>query len=187
VFENITELLTRKREAKAFDVLVVFSSSVAIEAGFFFLEYCLSKRNEKHLENANSFVPQLKTEYTNIETRTFEFLASQELLIPEDLKIHYYISSNQFHKMMDKLTNPALPKKNVVNLCDAIESITYIQNEKLQTEYAWQKEVFKQHKKVDKNGVVREMLLFHGTSDESIKDIINNNFHIDCQGRKEKM
>jgi hypothetical protein len=69
VFENITDLLNRKRKSEVFDVLLVFSSSVAIEAGFFLFEYYLSKRNEKQLEknNENTLVPQLKTEYTNIE------------------------------------------------------------------------------------------------------------------------
>ena len=70
----------------------------------------------------------------------FEFFPSQEHLIEEDKKIHYYIASNQFHKMITKVTNSGLSNQQVINPCDAIESITYIHNEMLETNYADQKE-----------------------------------------------
>ena len=109
----------------------------------------------------------------------YQFFPSKEHLIEEDKKIHYYIASYYFHKMLSKITNKGLPKKLIINPCDAIESITYINNEKLETDYAVQKEAFKQQNKVDQQGEVAELFLFHGTSFENIDSIITNNFLVD--------
>ena len=69
-----------------------------------------------------------------------------------------------------------------------------VHNEKLELEYANQKQVFKIKGKVNPLGNVKELLLFHGTAYENIESIIITNFHIDSspfhegtQGRKKSM
>ena len=69
------------------------------------------------------------------------------------------------------MTWAALPKKHVMNSCDAIESITYIHSHKMELEYSIQKEVFKMLGKVNPHGNVKELLLFHGTAYENIESI----------------
>ena len=73
-----------------------------------------------------------------------------------------------------------MPRKQVFNTSDAIESITYIHNAKQESAYENQKKLFKQQKKVDQDGHVRELLLFHGTAAECIESIITTNFIVDC-------
>jgi hypothetical protein len=74
---------------------------------------------------------------------------SQKHLIQEQMKMHYCNASDQFHKMLSKMTNIDLPRKQVFNPSDAIQSITNIHNEKLESAILNQKEAFKQQKKVD--------------------------------------
>ena len=129
------------------------------------------------------------------KTTKYEMIPTEEHLIDDKLRIHFYIASNQFHKMLSKMTNAALPKKYVMNSCDAIESITYIHNDKMELEYAIQKAVFKMQGKLNPHGNVKELLIFHGTAYENIESIINSNFCIDSspfqegesQGRKKSM
>ena len=111
------------------------------------------------------------------------FFPSNESLIPEDKKIHYFICSSKFHRMISKMINTALPRKLITNSCDSIESITYIENKSLEAAYEKQKEIFKHEKKVDDNNNAKEVLLFHGTAVENIDSIISNNFLIDCLPR----
>ena len=137
---------------------------------------------------------EYKINNTNV-ARKYEFFPSKEFLIPEDKKIHYFICSSKFHKMISKMTSTALPKKQVTNSYDSIESITYIKNKTLEAVYENRKEIFKHENKVDSNKNVNEVLLFHGTAIQNIESIIENNFLIDCfphtdgeeNGRKKSM
>ena len=96
-----------------------------------------------------TIVKQLKSNiYENEKTNkkimpkdatTFELVPSQEHLIDPKMRIHYYMASNQFYRMLSKMTNSSLPKKHLSNPQDAIESITYIHNENLEAEYDHQR------------------------------------------------
>merc|ERR1711892_853887 len=83
--------------------------------------------------------------------------------------------------MLSKISCSWLPRKQVYNPSDSIESITYIHNEKLEAEYLNQKEAFKYQNKTNKHGDVREIFLFHGTAMESVEGIIADNFLIDSK------
>ena len=110
----------------------------------------------------NSILSDLKQINQSIELPSFtkqEFLPSQEQLIPEEMQIHYYIASNQFHKMISKRIN--MPRKQVCNTSDAIESITYIHNAKQESAFENQKELFKQQKKVDQHGPQTSLLIVY--------------------------
>merc|ERR1712106_627246 len=81
----------------------------------------------------NPIQPNHEKEIKKIQTQ--KIFPTQELRIPEAMKLHYYIASIQFHKMITKIPNPALPRKTVINPSDAIESIIYIHNEHTEAEY----------------------------------------------------
>ena len=89
---------------------------------------------------------------------------------------HAYIAGYQFHKMMSDLPYNTVPLRKIPNVSNAIQSITYVENENLQREYENQKLTFKYQGKVDRSGNVEELLLFHGTTWSCVKEIINNNF-----------
>merc|ERR1711892_1403916 len=60
------------------------------------------------------------------------------------------------------------------------ESITYIENKELTSAYEKQKDELKQQGKVDENGKVEELLLFHGTAVSSLDSILSTNFIVDA-------
>ena len=78
--------------------------------------------------------------------------------------------------MMSDLPYNTVPLRKIPNVSNAIQSITYVENENLQREYENQKLTFKYQGKVDRSGNVEELLLFHGTTWSCVKEIINNNF-----------
>jgi len=135
-----------------------------------------------------TYIPNSYDEYNSSQTRIVqkhEFSPSCESLIPDNMKIHYFICSTKFHKMMSKMTNTSLPRKLITNSYDSIESITYIENKSIEVAYEKQMEIFKHENKVDDNNMVKEVLLFHGTAVQNIDSIINYNFLIDSLPRNE--
>ena len=75
--------------------------------------------------------------------------------------------------------DPKLPRKRIINYWDSLDSIVHINNPDLERDYNVQKQLFENQGKVDKYGMVPELLLFHGTTNESINKIADDNFLID--------
>lgn len=84
-----------------------------------------------------------------------------------------------FHQKIDKNSNNELPRKKVTNSWDSLESVVHVNNDTIEKDFNEQKKKFTREGKVDKYGKVQEVLLFHGTANESINKIIEDNFVID--------
>jgi len=67
----------------------------------------------------------------------------------------------------------------ITNAWDSLESIVYLDNGEIKDKFEEQKKIFEMEGKIDKYGKVKELLLFHGTSNESMNLIVENNFSID--------
>eukprot|EP00090_Calanus_glacialis_P021862 TRINITY_DN33717_c0_g1_i1.p1 TRINITY_DN33717_c0_g1~~TRINITY_DN33717_c0_g1_i1.p1 ORF type:complete len:721 (-),score=164.97 TRINITY_DN33717_c0_g1_i1:237-2399(-) len=124
----------------------------------------LEEANEKHQ-------PKFKS-YKFFPSRTHEF--------NKEKVIHSYIAGYQFHKMITRSSNVPVPLRTILNISEAIESITYIENNESTTTYKKQKDAFKQQGKFDKNAKVEELLLFHGTAVSSLDSILTTNFIVDA-------
>eukprot|EP00092_Neocalanus_flemingeri_P102324 GFUD01130881.1.p1 GENE.GFUD01130881.1~~GFUD01130881.1.p1 ORF type:complete len:702 (+),score=200.18 GFUD01130881.1:81-2186(+) len=112
--------------------------------------------------------------------KSYKFFPSRKHDFNMDKVIHSYIAGYQFHKMITKLSNSPVPMRTILNMSDAIESITYIENKESTEAYKKQKDVFEKQGKVDENINVEEMLLFHGTAVASLDSILNSNFIVDA-------
>ena len=133
-------------------------------------------------DSKDTIIDHLDKENGNIRPKYFtkhQIFPSQEMFVPPDQMLHYYIASNHFFKMISKPINKACFIKEISDPSEAIESITYVQNKTLEEAFENQKRRFKEEGKVDAYGNVRETLLFHGTSEESIENIIDVNFCVD--------
>ena len=110
----------------------------------------------------------------------FKFVPSRSHEFKKDKVEHAYIAGYQFYKMMSKPLDISLPKRTTSDSVDLIESITYVQNDKLTANYEKRKERFKNKGIINEFGNVQEMLLFHGTSSSSVEGILANNFIIEA-------
>ena len=110
----------------------------------------------------------------------FKFVPSRSHEFKKDKVEHAYIAGYQFYKMMSKPLDVSLPKRSTSDSVDLIESITYVQNDKLTANYEKRKERFKNKGIINEFGNVQEMLLFHGTSSSSVEGILANNFIIEA-------
>jgi len=108
------------------------------------------------------------------------FVSSEEDNYTDDPNfIHYLQTTKTFHQNIDKNSNDELPRKKVSNPWNSLNSVVYVKNETIEKTFNELKKKFAREGKVDKYGKVQELLLFHGTSNESINKIIENNFVID--------
>lgn len=115
-----------------------------------------------------------------LKYRIYKFFPSREHDFDTEKVHHSYIAGYQFHKMITKTTSAPIAMRTILNMSDAIESITYIENDEAMTKYEKQRELFKQHGKVNENGKVDEVLLFHGTAVASLDNILSSNFILDA-------
>jgi len=111
--------------------------------------------------------------------KPYKFVPSRDHEFDKDKVIHSYIAGYQFHKMISKSSNAPVPLRTILNTSDAIESITYIENNESTAAYEKQKALFKEQGKLNKDGKVDELLLFHGTAVSSIDSILSTNFVVD--------
>merc|ERR1711973_294884 len=94
--------------------------------------------------------------------------------------IFYLMATKIFYQNADKTSNdPKLPRKRIIRHWDSLDSIVHINNQDLERNYERQKQIFENEGKVDKYGNVPELLLFHGTTNENINKIVDDNFNID--------
>ena len=109
----------------------------------------------------------------------FVFLPSQEETYREPELLHYFIASKLFYQNLMRIKNPDLPRKNINNPWDALNSVVYIRNPKLETQFEAMKSKFKSEGKVNAFGNVEESMLFHGTSNEALNKIVELNFSLE--------
>ena len=112
--------------------------------------------------------------------RIYKFYPSREHDFDSDKVHHSYIAGYQFHKMITKTTSAPIAMRTILNMSDAIESITYIENDEAMVKYEKQRELFKEQGKVNDQGKVDELLLFHGTAVASLDNILSSNFVLDA-------
>jgi len=94
--------------------------------------------------------------------------------------IFYLMATKIFYQNADKSSNdPKLPRKKIIRHWDSLDSIVHINNQDLERNYENQRQLFENEGKVDKYGNVPELLLFHGTTNENINKIVEDNFNID--------
>jgi len=138
-------------------------------------DICFKPSDVKNHAVAKSDSPK---EYPKYKTYTFH--PSRKHDFNTENIVHSYIAGYQFHKMITKSTKAPVPMRKILNVNDAIESITYIENEDSKKEYEKQKELFRQRGNLDKDGKVEELLLFHGTVTANLSSIVTNNFDINA-------
>lgn len=130
-------------------------------------------------------IDQIEKELDEVNKRhqkkfeSYKFVPSREHEFDKDKVIHSYIAGYQFHKMISKSSNAPVPLRTILNTSDAIESITYIENNDSTAAYEKQKDLFKEQGKLNEDGKVDELLLFHGTAVSSIDSILSTNFIVD--------
>lgn len=140
------------------------------------------KKKKQHLKK---FVKRFKSNEQSMPAFScFKFVPSRSHEFKRDKVEHAYIAGYQFYKMMSKPLDVSLPKRTTSGSVDIIESITYVQNDRLTANYEKRKERFKKKGIIDEFGNVQEMLLFHGTSLSSVEGILANNFIIDAIPQK---
>ena len=97
------------------------------------------------------------------------------------------MAASQFYKMLLKGKYRAPP---IENLSEAISSIEYVVHQKtLETFNSKKKDFEEKRRGLNKDGKVKELLLFHGTDTSNVDSIVENNFSIDAlpYQRKKKM
>ena len=122
----------------------------------------------------------LYTKKPNNEVKFHKFLSPRANVVNTSIATHFYVSGYYFHKMIGKLPKCSLPLRRLVNLDSAIASITHIENERSTQAYENQKRKFKEEQKVEADGSVKELYLFHGTSISNLHKIATENFIIDA-------
>ena len=75
-----------------------------------------------------------------------------------------------------KIKNPALPRKIINVPWDALNSVVFIRNPRLEKKFEAMKSKFKSEGKENAFGDVEETKLFHGTSNENLNHIVEKNF-----------
>ena len=73
----------------------------------------------------------------------FVFLPSQEETYRDPELLHYFIASKLFYQNLMRIKNPDLPRKNINNPWDALNSVVYIRNPKLEIQFEAVKSKFK--------------------------------------------
>lgn len=112
--------------------------------------------------------------------RSYKFLPCRNHDFDMDKVQHSYIAGYQFHKMITKATTAPIAMRTILNMSDAIDSITYIENDETTSKYEEQRDLFVKEGKVNDTGKVEEMLLFHGTAVASLENILSSNFMLDA-------
>jgi len=100
----------------------------------------------------------------------------------------YYITCKEFYQNVNKTGSDSLPRLVTRSPWQAIKSVVHVNNPDLSREFEEEKLRLLKQGKVDEHGLVRETLLFHGSENENINIIVEENFSVDHQpqGKREK-
>ena len=129
---------------------------------------------------ANNTSEQKWQEEKNPRIRFHKLFPSRDHNFKGENSEHLYIAGYQFHKMTSNPPYRNVPLRRIPDVENAIDTITYIENETLMKTYENQRKTFQYQGKVNKQGLVNEMLLFHGTSWSCVHQIATNNFDIEA-------
>ena len=129
---------------------------------------------------ANNTSEQNQQEEKTPHIRFHKLFPSRDHNFKKENSEHLYIAGYQFHKMTSNPPYRNVPLRRIPDVEDAIDTITYIENEALIKTYESQRKTFQYQGKVNRQGLVNEMLLFHGTSWSCVHQIATNNFDIEA-------
>ena len=103
------------------------------------------------------------------------FHSTDKLDLEKKNILHYFVASSHYYKMRKERTSGLFSffSGDSNHIDDHNLTITYIQNDDLKDNY----EKIKKDKQ-EKGELYKETLLFHGTDEENIDNIFNNNFDI---------
>ena len=97
---------------------------------------------------------------------------------------HYRVAFYQFHQMAKISNSSPFPSRDISNVKDSIHSVTYIENQQNELIFEAQRKLFSRQGKLNKGGKVEERLMFHGTSEESLRRLLEENFDLDSEPRQ---
>ena len=129
-----------------------------------------------------SLIPHEKT--TN-KVKYSDFQSPIRNIYNPSIDIHFYIAAYYFYKMIESESSP-IATRRLKDLNKAIKSIEYIENERLELAYETQKRKFQEECKLEKDGKVKELFLFHGTSENAAGRISKQNFIIETESEMRK-
>jgi len=115
----------------------------------------------------------------NKSTRRVFNVNEEESFLQDPEIIHYLRASSLFYQNVEKINSEELPRKLFLEPWSSLESVVYVHNPDIEMAFETLKEKFKSEGKVDKYGNVSETLLFHGTTNESLNLIIEQNFSLE--------
>ena len=138
------------------------------------------KSMEEELEQRESEEIHREETDSKPKYRSYKFFPCRNHDFDIDKVQHSYIAGYQFHKMITKKTSAPIAMRTILNMSDAIDSITYIENDETTKRYGEQRDLFLKEGKVNDTGKVEEMLLFHGTAVASMDNILASNFLLDA-------
>jgi len=100
----------------------------------------------------------------------------------------YYIACKEFYQNINKTGSELLPRKVTRAPWQSIKSVVGLNNPSLRQQFEEERQRLGGQGKVDEHGLVRETLLFHGSENENIKIIVEENFSVAHQpgGKREK-
>jgi len=100
----------------------------------------------------------------------------------------YYIACKEFYQNINKTGSESLPRRVCRAPWQSIKSVVHLTNPALSRQFEAERARLLKERKVDEHGLVRETLLFHGSENEKINIILEENFRVDQQpgGGREK-
>jgi len=90
----------------------------------------------------------------------------------------YYIACKEFYQNINKTGSDSLPRRVTRAAWQSIKSVVHLTNPGLSQQFEVERERMLKEGKVDEHGLVRETLLFHGSENENINIIVEENFSV---------
>ena len=100
----------------------------------------------------------------------------------------YYIACKEFYQNINKTGSESLPRLVSRAPWESIKSVVHLTNPGLSQQFEEERQLLLKQRKVDEHGLVRETLLFHGSENENVNIIVEENFSVEHQpvGKREK-
>ena len=177
-------------------ILIVMANYFFVSILLYFQPYCLMKDTRRRKSNLSTTTLCILDNLLNgsqydrlsheeekprkfVNCQRFIFRPSQEESFEDPELLHYFIASKLFYQNLMMVKNQDLPRKILKDPWDSLECVVYIRNLELEFQFEAMKSKFKGEGKLNAFGDVAETLLFHGTSNESLNQIVENNFTLD--------
>ena len=92
---------------------------------------------------------------------------------------HYRVAYYQFQEMAKTSNSAPFHSREIKNVKDSIQSVTYIDNKENSKKFEAQRKLFALQGKLGPGGEVEERLMFHGTTEDSLARLLEENFDLD--------